>query len=106
MIDLTGAKNQEALFVEPDNLDYVGPKGYWEYLQQVKPEGKHGDEFHYKTINSDMLGWIISRVSRKSVTELVSERLFSGKQINLLSYSGPAKDENPAIPDKFSKYHK
>jgi hypothetical protein len=53
-----------------------GPNGYWEYLQQVKPEGKHGDEFHYKTINSDMLGWIISRVSGKSVTELASERLW------------------------------
>ena len=55
---------------------YTGPDGYWEYLQQVKPEGKHGDRFHYKTINSDMLGWIISRVSGKSVTELASERLW------------------------------
>ena len=55
---------------------YEGPDGYWEYLQQVKPEGAHGDAFHYKTINSDMLGWIISRVSGKSVTELASERLW------------------------------
>ncbi len=46
----------------PKPEGYDGPDGYWEYLQQVKPEGKHGDEFHYKTINSDMLGWIISRV--------------------------------------------
>jgi CubicO group peptidase (beta-lactamase class C family) len=54
----------------------VGPDGYWEYLQQVKPEGRHGAEFHYKTINSDMLGWVISRVSGKSVTDLASERLW------------------------------
>ncbi|MDJ0820367.1 MAG: serine hydrolase [Paracoccaceae bacterium] len=60
----------------PKPADYVGPDGYWEYLQQVQPEGNHGDEFHYKTINSDMLGWIISRVSGKSVTELASERLW------------------------------
>jgi CubicO group peptidase (beta-lactamase class C family) len=60
----------------PKPEGYDGPDGYWEYLQQVKPEGKHGDEFHYKTINSDMLGWIISRVSGKSVTELASERLW------------------------------
>jgi CubicO group peptidase (beta-lactamase class C family) len=52
------------------------PDGYWEYLQQVSPEGKHGDEFHYKTINSDMLGWMISRVTGKSVTDLASERLW------------------------------
>ncbi len=60
----------------PKPEGYRGPNGYWEYLQQVRPEGKHGEAFHYKTINSDMLGWIISRVSGKSVTELASERLW------------------------------
>jgi len=60
----------------PKPQGYKGPNGYWEYLQQVKPAGRHGAEFHYKTINSDMLGWIISRVSAKSVTELASERLW------------------------------
>jgi hypothetical protein len=60
----------------PKPKDYEGPDGYWEYLQQVQPEGQHGDQFHYKTINSDMLGWIISRVSGKWVTELASERLW------------------------------
>ena len=60
----------------PKPEGYAGPDGYWEYLQQVRPEGNHGDQFHYKTINSDMLGWVISRVSGKSVTELASERLW------------------------------
>lgn len=59
---------------KPDG--YSGPDGYWEYLQQVKPDGRHGDAFHYKTINSDMLGWIISRVTGKAVTDLASERLW------------------------------
>ena len=60
----------------PKPEDYKGPDGYWEYLQQVEPEGEHGDAFHYKTINSDMLGWIISRVTGKAVTDLASERLW------------------------------
>ncbi len=60
----------------PKPKDYKGPNGYFQYLQQVKPEGQHGAEFHYKTINSDMLGWIISRVSGKAVTTLASERLW------------------------------
>ncbi|MFL1875499.1 serine hydrolase domain-containing protein [Hansschlegelia beijingensis] len=60
----------------PKPAGYSGPDGYWEYLQQVKPEGKHGDAFHYRTVNSDMLGWIISRVSGRSVTDLASERLW------------------------------
>jgi CubicO group peptidase (beta-lactamase class C family) len=59
---------------KPDGYD--GPDGYWEYLQQVAPEGEHGAEFHYKTINSDMLGWMISRVTGKAVTDLASERLW------------------------------
>lgn len=61
----------------PKPADYTGPDGYWDYLRQVTPEGNHGDAFHYKTINSDMLGWIISRVAGKAVTELASERLWS-----------------------------
>ncbi|MDU8911916.1 serine hydrolase [Aestuariicoccus sp. MJ-SS9] len=60
----------------PKAADYDGPDGYWEYLQQVKAEGEHGAEFHYKTINSDMLGWMISRVTGKAVTDLASERLW------------------------------
>jgi len=60
----------------PKPEGYDGPEGYWEYLQQVKPEGEHGDAFHYKTINSDMLGWMISRVTEKAVTDLASERLW------------------------------
>lgn len=60
----------------PKPADYTGPNGYWEYLQQVQPEGRHGDAFHYKTINSDMLGWILSRISGQALTELASERLW------------------------------
>ena len=60
----------------PKPAGYAGPDGYWEYLQQVEPDGVHGEAFHYKTINSDMLGWVISRVTGKAVTELASERLW------------------------------
>ena len=61
----------------PKPEGYDGPNGYWEYLQQVIPDGNHGDAFHYKTINSDMLGWIISRVTGQSVTDLASERIWT-----------------------------
>ncbi len=60
----------------PKPEGYAGPVGYFEYLQQVKPEGRHGEAFHYKTVNADMLGWIVSRVSGKAVTEFASERLW------------------------------
>jgi len=60
----------------PKAAGYEGPDGYWDYLRQVKPNGAHGTAFQYKTVNSDMLGWIISRVTGKSVTELASKRLW------------------------------
>ena len=61
----------------PKPAGYDGPDGYFEYLQTVRPDGKHGDAFHYKTINTDTLGWIISRVSGMEVTELLSARIWS-----------------------------
>ena len=60
----------------PKPNDYQGPVGYFEYLQTVKKDGKHGEAFGYRTINSDTLGWIISRVTGKSVNELLSERIW------------------------------
>jgi CubicO group peptidase (beta-lactamase class C family) len=61
----------------PKPADYRGPVGYYEYLQTVKKEGEHGEAFGYKTVNSDALGWIISRVSGQSVSDLLSERIWS-----------------------------
>ncbi|MGK7877049.1 MAG: serine hydrolase domain-containing protein [Xenococcaceae cyanobacterium] len=61
----------------PKPKDYTGPNGYFEYLQTVQKDGTHGESFGYKTINTDALGWIISRVTGKEVTELLSERIWS-----------------------------
>ena len=61
----------------PKPESYNGPNGYFEYLQTVRPRGVHGNAFHYMTINTDVLGWIVSRISGKEVTALLSERIWS-----------------------------
>ncbi len=61
----------------PKPKDYKGPEGYYEYLETVKKEGKHGEAFGYKTVNADALGWIISRASGKSVNDLLAQRIWS-----------------------------
>ncbi|MEM1173828.1 MAG: serine hydrolase [Pseudomonadota bacterium] len=61
----------------PKPQGYDGPNGYFEYLQTVQPLGNHGDAFHYMTINTDTLGWIVSRVTGKAVSELFAERIWS-----------------------------
>ncbi len=61
----------------PKPEGYKGPVGYFEYLQTVRKGGEHGDAFGYKTVNSDALGWIISRTTGKDLAELLSERIWS-----------------------------
>jgi CubicO group peptidase (beta-lactamase class C family) len=61
----------------PKPEGYEGPNGYFEYLQTVKQKGSHGDAFGYKTINTDALGWIVSRVTGKDIADLLSERIWS-----------------------------
>lgn len=60
----------------PKAADYTGPVGYFEYLMQVNKQGQHGDAFGYKTINSDALGWVISRVTGESVADLLSDKIW------------------------------
>ncbi|MWP39378.1 serine hydrolase [Rhodobacter sphaeroides] len=71
----------EAASPFPHEEGYEGPNGYFEYLQTVQPDPRegvaHGDEFHYRTVNSDVLGWIISRTTDMEVTDYLSERLWS-----------------------------
>lgn len=61
----------------PKPEGYTGPRSYFEYLQTVRKEGEHGSAFGYKTINTDALGWIITRVTGKSVAQLLSDRIWS-----------------------------
>jgi len=56
---------------------YKGPQSIYEYLQGVKKQGKHGEAFSYKTINTDVLAWIVSRVSGTSIVDNLQERIWS-----------------------------
>ena len=60
----------------PEN--YKGPQNYYEYLETVKklPNQKHGEIFGYRTVNTEVMGWIISRVTGKCITELISEKIW------------------------------
>ena len=61
----------------PKPREYDGPDGYFEYLQTVKQNGTHGEAFGYRTINTDALGWIISRVTGQDLASLLSDRIWS-----------------------------
>jgi CubicO group peptidase (beta-lactamase class C family) len=51
--------------------------GVYAFLPTIKKAGTHGAEFHYRTPNTDVVGWLISRVTGKPLPEVLSERIWS-----------------------------
>jgi len=70
----------------PKPADYTGPRTYFEFLQTVQKQGEHGHSFGYKTVNTDVLGWLISRVTGRPVTEVLSERIWRKMGAELDAY--------------------
>lgn len=59
------------LFVMPPG--YNGPDTLYGFLRTLQAEGTHGTGFTYKTVNTEVLGWLIRRVTQRRVGELLSE---------------------------------
>ena len=57
--------------------DYKEPKHIYEYLATLPKESPHGEVFSYKTANTEILAWILKRVSGKSLADLLSETIWS-----------------------------
>jgi hypothetical protein len=55
---------------------YTGPQSFYEFLRTVRKEGEHGEAFAYKTVNTDVLGWLIRRATGQTVGEVLSERIW------------------------------
>jgi CubicO group peptidase (beta-lactamase class C family) len=55
---------------------YDGPTNIYDFLKQLKKEGEHGQAFAYKTCNTEVLAWIIQRVTGKPIYQLWSELLW------------------------------
>ncbi len=70
----------------PKPAAYEGPVGYFEYLRTLRSSVAHDEVFAYKTPNADVAGWIVSRISGKSVAELLSERIWSRLGMELDAY--------------------
>ena len=42
---------------------YVGPETIFDFLRGLKKQGEHGQAFAYKTCNTEVLAWIVQRVT-------------------------------------------
>ncbi|WP_441235517.1 serine hydrolase domain-containing protein [Bradyrhizobium sp. 930_D9_N1_4] len=57
--------------------DYQGATNIFDFLVAQKKQGEHGKAFAYKTVNSDVLAFIIRRASGMTLSDLLSERIWS-----------------------------
>ena len=57
--------------------NYAGPGNLYEFLLTLQKEGEHGRAFAYKTINTDVLCWIMARVTGCPLAEMLSQRIWS-----------------------------
>lgn len=60
----------------PRPAGYNGPQTTFDYLKTVKKAGEHGQAFAYKSVNTEVLGWIVSRISGQSLMQVLSERFW------------------------------
>jgi hypothetical protein len=56
---------------------YAGPGTFYEYLRTLRKEGEHGRAFAYKTVNTELLCWVMKRVTGEGLAEMLSRRLWS-----------------------------
>jgi CubicO group peptidase (beta-lactamase class C family) len=57
--------------------EYSGPSNYYEYLVTLRKSGDHGASFDYKTVNTEVLCWVMQRVTGISLAEMLSRRIWS-----------------------------
>ncbi len=63
--------------LRPRPANYSGPGNYYDYLVTLQKQGEHGVAFDYKTVNTEILCWIMTRVSGVPLARMLSERIWT-----------------------------
>jgi CubicO group peptidase (beta-lactamase class C family) len=71
------AKFSVAVGGAPAPAGYTGPRAAYDYLPTVPKKGAHGEGFTYRSVNTEVVGWLIARVTGKRPHEVLSERIWS-----------------------------
>ena len=91
VMDMTGAVRYREIYTDPttevfgyswaSNLlprppGYQGKTNIYDFLKTLQKEGEHGAGFVYRTVHSEVLGWVISRVTGRHWADLMSENIW------------------------------
>lgn len=92
VMDMTGAVRYREVYTDPTTevfpylyastllpppTGYTGPRNIYDFLKTLKKEGEHGTGFVYRTVHSEVLGWIVSRVTGAHFADVLSERVWN-----------------------------
>ncbi|MET4328676.1 CubicO group peptidase (beta-lactamase class C family) [Bradyrhizobium sp. i1.15.2] len=56
---------------------YQGATTCCDFLRCIREEGAHGETFAYKTVNTDVMAWVMARVTGRSFAQLLHGRLWA-----------------------------
>jgi len=62
--------------LRPSPPDYIGPSHFAEFLSGLAKDGEHGARFSYKTVNTQVLGWILERTTGRNLASLLSTMIW------------------------------
>ncbi|HIA47562.1 MAG TPA: class C beta-lactamase-related serine hydrolase [Candidatus Hydrogenedentes bacterium] len=88
LLDMTVGIKYTEIYDDPDSDIYVyarasnaspNPDGLtlYDVLPKYPKEGEHGAQFHYVTANTDALGWVVQRASKRHLAELLSTEIWA-----------------------------
>jgi hypothetical protein len=60
----------------PRRAGYSGAHSTYEYLATVPKQGRHGLAFTYRSINTDVVGWLIARVAGAAPQDVLRDRIW------------------------------
>ena len=61
----------------PRRPEDVGPTSFYDSLVTLRAAGPHGEGFAYRTVNTDVLGWILQRTTGVPLAGLLQQRIWS-----------------------------
>ncbi|MDD0812760.1 serine hydrolase [Curvibacter sp. RS43] len=91
VMDMTGAVRFRENYTDPSSeifgyawasgllprpAGYQGAGNVYDFLKTLPKDGEHGQAFTYRTVHSEVLGWIVSRVTGQHWADLMSQQLW------------------------------
>lgn len=61
----------------PRPPNYAGANGAYELLENARPMGEHGGPFRYDNGSTDALGWVLRRLTNRTLDQLISEKIWA-----------------------------